>query len=323
MRAIRVTTPGGPEAMHLDELPTPSPGPGQALVRVEHAGINFIDVYHRTGLYPIPLPSVIGQEAAGVVEAVGDSVQSVAVGDRVAYASAGIGAYCESRLIKADRLVKLPETVSDEVAAAIMLKGLTSEYLIRRTFPVKAGDTVLFHAAAGGVGSIACAWLRALGARVIGTVGSDQKASLAREGGCDEVIVYTREDFVARVRELTMGRGVDVVYDSVGKATLLRSLDCLVPRGTLVSYGNASGKPDPLELLTLSAKGSLYVTRPKLGDYVASRGELEAAGDALFQAYVSGQIKANIGQRFALERAADAHRSLESRNTVGSTILSV
>jgi len=323
MKAIRIHRIGGPEVLELEDVTLAAPGPGQALVKQTAVGVNFIDVYHRTGLYPVNLPSGIGQEAAGIVEAVGDGVSEVAVGDRVAYASAGIGGYAEARLVRADKLVKLPPHVSDEAAAAIMLKGLTSEYLIRRTVAIKPGDVVLFHAAAGGVGSIACRWLSALGARVIGTVGSDEKAPIARDNGCSEVIVYTREDFSARLRELTGGRGADVVYDSVGKETLLKSLDCLRPRGTLVTFGNASGKPDPLDLLVLSNKGSLYVTRPKLADYVATREELLAAAEALFSAYQAGHVKPHVGQRFPLARAADAHRALESRATVGATLLTV
>jgi len=323
MKAIRIHRNGGPEALALEDVTVAAPGPGEALVKQTAIGVNFIDVYHRTGLYPLPLPSGIGQEAAGVVEAIGDGVSEVAVGDRVGYAVGALGAYAEARLVRADRLIKLPDYVSDETAAALMLKGLTSEYLIRRTIEIKAGDIVLFHAAAGGVGLIACRWLNALGAKVIGTAGSDEKAKLARENGCDEVILYKREDFSTRLRELTGGRGADVVYDSVGKDTLLKSLDCLRPRGTLVSFGNASGKPDPLDILLLSNKGSLYVTRPKLADYVATRSELVSAADALFAAYEAGHVKAQIGQRFPLERVADAHRALESRSTIGSTVLTV
>jgi NADPH2:quinone reductase len=323
MKAIRIHRNGGPEELRLEDVSVAAPGPGEALVKQTAIGVNFIDVYHRTGLYPLPLPSGIGQEAAGVVEAIGDGVSEVAVGDRVTYASAAIGANADARLVRSYRLIKLPAYVSDEAAAAIMLKGLTAEYLIRRTIAIKAGDVVLYHAAAGGVGSIACRWLKALGARVIGTVGSDEKAKLARDNGCDEVIVYTREDFCGRTRELTAGRGVDVVYDSVGKDTLLKSLDCLRPRGMIVSFGNASGKPDPLEILLLSNKGSLFLTRPKLGDYVATRAELLNAADALFGAFREGHVKAQIGQRFPLERVADAHRALESRSTIGSTVLIV
>jgi NADPH:quinone reductase len=323
MKAIRIHRTGCPEVLEVEEVTLAAPGPGEALVKQTAIGVNFIDVYHRTGLYPLLLPSNIGQEAAGVVEAVGEDVSEVAVGDRVAYASAGIGAYAEARNVRADRLIKLPQHMSDETAAAILLKGLTSEYLIRRTVPIKAGDIVLFHAAAGGVGSIACRWLKALGARVIGTVGSEEKARFAREAGCDDVIIYTREDFAVRLREITGGSGANVVYDSVGKDTLAKSLDCLEPRGMLVSFGNASGKPDPLDVLVLSQKGSLYVTRPKLADYVATRSELLAAAEALFGAYEAGHVQPQIGRRFPLERAADAHRALESRSSIGSTLLTV
>jgi NADPH:quinone reductase len=323
MKAIRIQRTGGPEVLALEDVAGAAPGPGEALVRHTAVGVNFIDCYHRNGLYPLTLPSGIGQEAAGVVEAVGQGVTEVAQGDRVGYATAGIGAYAEASVVKAEKLIKLPEYVSDETAAAILLKGMTSEYLIHRAVAVQSGDTVLFHAAAGGVGLLACRWLKALGARVIGTAGSDDKARLARENGCDEVIVYSKEDFVVRLRELTNGRGADVVYDAVGKDTLLRSLDCLRPRGTLVSFGNSSGKPDPLEILLLANKGSLYVTRPKLADYVAKRQELLASAEALFAAYDAGHLLPTIGQRFPLERAADAHRALESRSTVGSTLLTL
>ncbi|HEV8247057.1 MAG TPA: quinone oxidoreductase, partial [Polyangiaceae bacterium] len=312
-RAIRIHRPGGPDVLTLEDVDPGQPGAGEVLVKHTAIGVNFVDTYQRSGLYPVKLPSGLGSEAAGVVESVGPDVSDLRPGDRVAYASAGLGGYSDARVVAADRLLKLPEGVSDETAATILLKGMTSEYLIRRTYPVKHGDTVLFHAAAGGVGSIACRWLKALGARVIGTTGSDAKAALARENGCDEVIVYTREDFVARTRDLTNGRGVDVVYDSVGKDTLLKSLDCLVTRGLLVSFGNASGKPDPLELLLLSQKGSLYVTRPNLAHYVQKREELEACAAALFSAYEAGHVPVVVGQRFPLERAADAHRALESR----------
>ena len=323
MKAIRIHRTGGPEVLDLEETEVPQPGPGEVLVRHSAIGVNFIDTYHRSGLYPVELPSGLGQEAAGVVERIGADVADFQPGDRVGYASAGIGAYAEARVVAAERLIRLPEYVSDETAATILLKGLTAEYLIRRTYAAKAGDTVLFHAAAGGVGLIACSWLKTLGVRVIGTAGSDHKAKLARENGCDEVIVYTRDDFVARTRELTNGRGVDVVYDSVGKATVHRSLDCLAPRGLLVSFGNASGKPDALYLLTLAQKGSLYVTRPVLAHYVKTSAELGAAAQALFTAYEASHFSPHVGQRFPLERAAEAHRALESRQTVGSTLLTV
>lgn len=320
-RAIRIHAHGGADALRLEEIELAPPGPGQVRVRHTALGVNFIDTYHRTGLYPLPLPSGLGMEAAGVVEALGDGVSSVRVGERVGYCQAGIGAYADARNVDAARLVPLPDAVSDEVAAATMLKGMTVEYLIRRTFRVEPGMTVLWHAAAGGVGSLACQWLSHLGVTVLGTVGSDEKAERARALGCAHAIVYTREDFVARTLELTGGRKVPVVYDSVGRDTLVRSLDCLAPRGTLVSFGNASGKPEPLDLLLLSQKGSLYVTRPTLGTYVASRADLEASATALFDAIARGWVRPEIHARFALADAAEAHRALEGRATTGSIIL--
>jgi NADPH2:quinone reductase len=284
--------------------------------------LNFIDVYFRTGLYPQPsLPFTPGLEAAGVVEAIGDGVTEVAVGDRVAYAAPPIGAYAEARLMQADRLVKLPDGIADQQAAAMMLKGMTAQYLLRRTFPVKAGQTILFHAAAGGVGLIACQWARHLGARVIGTVGSEAKAELARAHGCDVPIRYDREDVVARVRELTEGKGVPVVYDSVGKDTFEQSLDCLAPRGMLVAFGQSSGNIPPLNLGILSQKGSLYVTRPTLMTYTAARDDLLASAKELFDVVQSGTVKIEINQTFALREAAQAHRALEGRNTTGSIVL--
>ncbi len=322
-RAIRFSRTGGPEVLALEEVPLPEPKAGEALVRHHAIGVNFIDTYQRSGLYAVPLPSGLGSEAAGVVEQVGEGVISVRVGERVAYAGSGApAAYSDARVIAADRLVSLPDDVSDEVAAACLLKGMTAEFLIHRAFAVKAGQSVLWHAAAGGVGLLACQWLNALGARVIGTVSSDEKAELARRYGCSETIIYTRESFATRVRELTDGRGVSVVYDSVGKATFAESLDCLQPRGTLVCFGNASGKPDPFDILQLSQKGSLYLTRPTLTHYVATRAELLASSSALFQALRSG-LRVEIGQRFALADASAAHRALESRGTVGSTLLTL
>ena len=320
-RTIRVHEHGGPEVLRLEDLDVPDPGPGQVRVQQRAIGLNFIDTYHRSGLYPVQLPTGIGMEAAGVVESVGDGVSDLKPGMRVAYAGGPPGAYAELRNVSADKLVPLPEALDDETAAAIMLKGMTIEYLIRRTVPVQAGDTVLFHAAAGGVGLIACQWLAHLGATVIGTVGSDDKAQLAAAHGCHHPIVYTKEDFVQRVRELTDGKGVRVVYDSVGKDTVHRSLDCLRRRGTLVAFGNASGPPDPLNLLDLSRKGSLFVTRPTLFDYVATRDELLASAGALFDVVGSGAVKVQIGQRFGLHKAEQAHRALEQRRTTGSTLL--
>ncbi len=320
-KAIVVHEHGAPDVIRVEEVDPPVPGPGQALVRHRAIGINFIDTYHRTGLYPNALPHGLGMEAAGVVEAVGDGVDEVAVGDRVAYASGPPGAYAEVRAIAADRLVPLPPAIDDERAAAMMLKGMTGEYLIRRTFRVEPGMTVLFHAAAGGVGLIACQWLRHLGVTVIGTVGSEETAELARAHGCTHTILYRSEDFVARVRELTGGRGVPVVYDSVGKATIQRSLDCLQRRGTLVGFGNSSGKPDPFDMTILSAKGSLYLTRPVLFDYTAAREDLLGSARALFDVVASGAVTIEIHQRFGLHDAKAAHEALESRGTTGSTIL--
>jgi NADPH2:quinone reductase len=321
-RAVLIRRTGGPEVLELASVDLPAPGPGEARVRHTAIGVNFIDTYHRTGLYPLPLPAVLGQEAAGIVEARGERA-NVEVGARVAYAAAGPGAYAEARLVAADRLVPLPDGISDELAAAVLLKGMTAEYLIRRTYAVRSGNTVLLHAAAGGVGLIASQWLAVLGATVIGVVGSREKAELARAHGCAHALVRAEDDIVARVRELTDGRGVSVVYDAVGKATLAMSLDSLAPRGLLVSYGNASGKPDPVDPLVLSQKGSLYLTRPKLADYVETRTELLDSARALFDTVVAGKIRVRIGQRFALADAADAHRALESRATTGSTLLTL
>lgn len=322
-RAIRFARTGGPEVLELEEISVPEPKAGQARVRHHAIGVNFIDTYHRSGLYPIPLPSGLGSEAAGIVDAVGPGVTCIRVGERVAYAALGApSAYAEASLIAADRLVPLPDDISDEVAAAALLKGMTAEFLIHRAFPVAAGQTVLFHAAAGGVGLLACQWLRSLGARVIGTVGNDAKVDLARRHGCQEVIVHDREDFVTRVRELTSGHGVPVVFDSIGKTTFLRSLDCLEPRGMLVSFGNASGKPEPFDIALLAQKGSLFLTRPTLGSYTATREALLASASSLFQVIRDG-LTVEIGQRFPLSEAAAAHRALESRSTIGSTLLTV
>jgi NADPH2:quinone reductase len=319
---VRVHEVGGPEVLRFEQVEVGEPGPGQARLRQTGVGLNFIDVYFRTGLYPAPgLPFTPGLEGAGVVEAIGEGVTEVAVGDRVAYAAPPIGAYAEARLMQADRLVRLPDAIGDQQAAAMMLKGMTAHYLLRRTFPVKAGQTILFHAAAGGVGLIACQWARHLGARVIGTVGSEAKAELARAHGCDVPIRYDREDVVARVRELTEGKGVPVVYDSVGKDTFEQSLDCLAPRGMLVAFGQSSGNIPPLNLGILSQKGSLYVTRPTLRTYTAARDDLLASAKELFDVVQSGAVKIEINQTFALRDAAQAHRALEGRNTTGSTVL--
>jgi NADPH2:quinone reductase len=318
---VRVHAVGGPEVLRFEQAEVGEPGRGQVRLRQTAVGLNFIDVYFRSGLYPAPsLPFTPGQEGAGVVEAVGDGVTEVKVGDRVAYAGP-IGAYAESRLIQADRLVALPDGISDQQAAAMMLKGMTAHYLLRRTFPVQAGQTILFHAAAGGVGLIACQWAKHLGARVIGTVGSEAKAELARAHGCDFPIRYDRDDVVARVRELTDGKGVPVVYDSVGKATFEQSLDCLAPLGMLVTFGQSSGSIPPLNLGILSQKGSLYVTRPTLVTYTAKRDDLLRAAKELFEVVQNGAVKIEINQTFALRKAADAHHALEGRQTTGSTLL--
>ena len=320
-KAIRFHQTGGPEVLRLEEVEAGEPGEGQARVRHAAIGVNFIDTYHRTGLYPLPLPSGLGVEGAGVVEAVGKGVTHVKKGDRVAYAGGAPGGYSQVRLMPAERLVRLPDGISDQQAAGAMLKGLTVQYLSRRTYPVKAGETVLVHAAAGGVGLIACQWLKALGATVIGTVGSDEKAKLARAHGCDHAIVYTREDFVARVKAITGGAGVPVVYDAVGKSTFQGSLDCLRPRGLMVSFGNASGPVPPVDLIQLSQKGSLYLTRPTLAHYTASREELEGAARELFEVMQSGKVKIAVSATYPLAEAARAHRDLEARKTTGSVLL--
>lgn len=320
-KAIRFHQTGGPDVLKFEDINVGEPGPGEARVRHMACGLNFIDVYQRSGLYPVPLPSVAGNEAAGIVEAVGEGVDWLKPGDRVAYGGGPIGAYCEQRLIKADRLCRIPDSISFEQAAAMMLKGMTVQYLIRRTYQVKAGDTVLFHAIAGGVGLIACQWLKALGATVIGTAGSDEKCDLARQHGADYCINYRRENFVERVREITQGQGVPVVYDSVGADTFLGSLDCLQPLGLMVSFGNASGPVPPFNLGLLSQKGSLFVTRPTLGHYTAKRADLEATAQELFDMVSSGKVSIDIAQRYALKEAAEAHRDLEARKTTGASVL--
>jgi len=320
--AIFIDEYGGPDVFKWREVTILPPGPGEALVRHTAIGLNFIDVYHRRGLYPLPaIPAVIGSEAAGLVEAVGPGVTNVAVGNRVAYAGGPIGSYCEARIVPAARLVKLPESISDRQAAAMMLKGMTAEYLLRRAYPVKPGDVVIFHAAAGGVGTIASQWAKQLGVTVIGTVGSRKKAAMAKSHGCDHVIVTSEEDFVARVREITRGEGVSVVYDSVGKDTFLRSLDCLKPRGMIVSFGQSSGMVPPLDITILSSKGSLFLTRPTLMHYTAKREELLGTAAALFDVVQRGGVKIEIGQTYSLQDAAKAHADLEARRTTGSTVL--
>jgi NADPH2:quinone reductase len=320
-KAIRITATGGPDVLRWEDVEVGEPGEGQARVRHTAVGVNFIDTYHRSGLYPIPLPSGLGSEAAGVVEAVGPGVTVVKPGDRVAYAGGPPGSYAEVRVMPADRLVRIPEGVTDPIAAAVMLKGMTAQYLIRRTYPVKAGETVLFHAAAGGVGLIACQWLKALGATVIGTVGSDEKAAVARAHGCEHVIVSTREDIARRVRQITGGVGVPVVYDSVGKDTFLSSLDSLRPLGLMVSFGNASGKVDPFDIGILSQKGSLYLTRPTLATYTATRADLEATAREVFDVIREGKVKVEIRHTYPLADAQQVHRDLEGRRTVGSIVM--
>ena len=320
--AIRFHKTGGPEVLQWEDVNVAQPGANEALVRHKAVGLNYIDTYHRTGLYPMPLPSGIGLEAAGVVEAVGPGVTELKAGDRVAYANGPIGAYSELKVHPVDRLVKVPEGISFEQAASMMLQGLTVQYLLRRLHVVpKSGDTVLFHAAAGGIGLIACQWAKALGINVIGTVGSEEKAKLAREHGAAHTIIYTKEDFQARVLEITGGKKVPIVYDSVGKDTFMKSLDCLQVRGLMVSFGNASGPVGPTDLGILSAKGSLYVTRPTLMSYTAKRDELLAAARELFDMVLSGKVKVSPRQSYALKDAAQAHRDLEARKTTGSTVL--
>lgn len=322
VHAIRVHSTGGPDVLQWEEIEVGEPAPNEVRLRQTAIGVNFIDVYQRKGLYQRDLPYIPGSEAAGLVEANGSAVDWLKPGDRVAYANAP-GAYREARLIDASRLVKLPPGIEDASAAAVLLKGLTAEYLLRRTFAVQPGHTVLFHAAAGGVGLIACAWAAHLGANVIGTVGSPDKAKLASEHGCHHVIDYSREDFVGRVSEITDGRGVDVVYDSVGKNTFPGSLDVLKPRGMWVSFGQSSGAVPEFSPLLLSQKGSLFATRPSLFDYIPTRAELDAATDALFAVIDAGIVDAKPRQTFSLENARQAHMALESRNTVGATVLTV
>jgi len=320
-KAIRMTRTGGPEVLEYVDVEVGEPGPGEARVRQHAIGLNFIDVYFRTGLYPMPLPSGLGQEGAGIVEAVGEGVTHVQPGDRVAYAGRPNGAYSELRTMPADVLVKLPSGIDFETGAAMMLQGLTVQYLFNGTYQVKPGQTILFHAAAGGVGLIACQWARALGVNLIGTVGSKEKAELAKAAGAAHVINYNEEDIVARVLDITNGKKVPVVYDSVGKDTFIRSLDCLQPRGLMVSFGNSSGAVPPFSMNELASRGSLYITRPSLAAYVATRAELEERAADLFRMVESGKVKIDIRQRFPLAEAAAAHTALEARRTTGSTIL--
>lgn len=318
--AIRIHAVGGPEQMRWEEVEVPKPGPGEVVVRNTAVGLNYIDTYHRTGLYPLPLPLTLGMEGAAVVEQVGPKVKEFKKGDRVAYAQP-VGAYAEVCIRPAERLVKIPTGVDDKVAAAMMLKGLTAQYLLRRTYKVKKGDTILVHAAAGGVGLILCQWAKYLGATVIGTVGSDEKAVLAKKAGCKHVIVTSKEKFSERVKAITKGAGVPVVYDGVGKDTFMDSLDCLMPLGLMVSYGNASGAVPPVNLGILSQKGSLFVTRPTLISYVGKREDLLKAARELFDVVKKKVVKISVNQTYPLKEAAQAHRDLESRKTTGSTVL--
>lgn len=318
--AIRFEQTGGPEVLRWEEVTVGEPAAGEARVRHHAVGLNYIDTYHRSGLYPVALPSGIGLEGAGVVEAVGEGVTELTPGDRVAYAGGPLGAYAEIRTMPADRLVRLPESIPFEQGAAMMLQGLTAQYLLRQTYRVQAGDTILIHAAAGGVGLIVCQWAKSLGATVIGTVGSDEKAALARAHGCDHPVVYTRERFVDRVKEITGGDGVAVVYDSIGKDTFMDSLDCLRPRGMMVLFGAASGPVPPFDIQTLAQKGSLFLTRPTLFGYAAKRKDLLDMAGELFSVVTSGKVRIEVNQRYALKDAAQAHRDLEARRTTGSTI---
>ena len=319
--AIRINANGGPDVLTWEDVTVGDPGPGEARIRHTAIGVNYIDTYHRSGLYKLALPSGIGSEAAGVVEALGSGVDWLKPGDRVAYCGGPLGSYSEVRVMPAERLVKLPDGISDRVAATLMLKGFTVQYLFRQTHRLKDGETILFHAAAGGVGLIACPWARALGVTMIGTVGSDEKAALAKANGCAQTIVYTRENFVERVKALTGGKGVPVVYDGVGKDTFPASLDCLSPRGLFVSYGNASGPVPPFDIMLLTAKGSLYVTRPTLVTYTAKREDIAAMAKELFNLVLAGKIVSEPRQTLALKDAAAAHRALESRATTGATVL--
>ncbi len=325
-KAIHIAQPGGPEQLNLVDVQVGEPGAGEIRIRHKAVGLNYIDVYQRTGMYPLAMPLQLGMEASGVIEAVGGGVTHLQVGDRAAYASTPPGSYCELRVMPAKCVCKLPDAISFDTGAAMMLKGLTAQYLLRRTQPqggLQAGDQVLFHAAAGGVGLIACQWAKAMGLQLIGTAGSDEKCALAKSHGAAFAINYAKEDFVARVKEITGGKGVKVVYDSVGKDTFLKSLDCLRPFGLLANFGNASGKVEPLDLGLLAAKGSLYVTRPTLFTHIATRETTQQMADELFSMVSSGKVNIRIDQRFTLADVAEAHRSLEARKTTGCTILTL
>lgn len=321
MKAIRFAKTGGPEVLRLQDVDLPAPGPGEVRVRHTAIGVNFIDIYHRNGLYPVDLPSGLGLEAAGVVEALGAGVADLAIGMRVAYVAGAPGAYSQAANLAAARLIRLPDGVSDAVAAAAMLKGMTAQYLLTRTYPVRAGETILWHAAAGGVGLIACQWAKHLDVRIIGTVGSQKKVALAKEAGCTHVLLTSDPDWPAQVRAITGGAGVPVVYDSIGKDTWNGSLDCLAVRGMMVSFGNASGAVPDFSPRTLSVKGSLFLTRPTLANYTRDRQELQETADDLFAVIASGAVKIPVNQTFALADAAKAHQALESRKTTGATVL--
>jgi NADPH2:quinone reductase len=320
--AIRIHKPGGPDVLRWEEVEVGAPGPGEIRLKHSAIGLNYIDVYHRTGAYPMPLPFIPGMEGAGTVEATGEGVTHLRPGDRVAYAMS-VGAYAETRVIAADCVVRVPDAIPDRAAATMMLQGMTARYLIREIYKVGEGDTILIHAAAGGVGLIVCQWAAALGATVIGTVSTEEKAALAHANGCRYPVVYTREDFQARVMEITGGHKLPVVYDSVGKDTWLKSLNCLRPRGIMVLFGASSGPIPPMDLSLLSQKGSLLITRPTLGTFIATRAQLEQSAADLFAAVASGKVRIHVNQTYALKDAAQAHRDLEARKTTGSTVLTV
>ena len=325
VKAVRIHQTGGPEQLKIDDVPVGDPGPGEIRIRHKAVGLNFIDVYHRTGLYPLALPAAIGGEGAGIVEAVGQGVTHLKAGDRAAYASNQPGSYAEARVMQAKHVCKLPDAIDFETGAAMMLKGLTAQYLLKRTpmGKLQAGDMIVFHAAAGGVGLIACQWAKALGLQVIGTAGSDEKCALAKEHGAAHVVNYNKEDFLPRVKELTGGKGVKVVYDSVGKDTWDKSLDCLQPLGLMVSFGNSSGPVPPFAPGILGPKGSLYVTRQTLFSHIATRETCQEMAEDLFEAVTSGKVKIRIDQRYPLEQVQQAHRDLEARKTTGSTVLTL
>lgn len=318
---VRIHQAGAPEVLTLEQADLPPPGPGELQIEHKAIGLNYIEVYWRSGVYPLPLPTSLGSEAAGVVRAVGEGVTGFAEGDRVAYGSGPVGSYCTVRNMPAHPVVKLPDFIDFETAAAMMLKGFTAQYLLRRVYKVQPGETILFHAAAGGVGTIACQWAKALGARVIGTVSTPEKAQWAKANGCDEVVITTQENLVDRVKELTDGKGVPVVYDSVGKATFVDSLNCLRPRGLMVSFGNASGKVDPVPLQWLAERGSLMLTRPTVASFTVDKTEMLESAAEMFEVVRSGDVKIHINQRFKLSEVVQAHHQLESRKTTGCTVL--